>query len=143
MPETSRLLGKTPGRDCVMAIPRTVWISFVGLLLLGALFALRASSGAGTINAGIDTALASAVDESPPLTKSDRLPSLDLDRPEAKARVTTVKIAPEAPEPKASAGTAKVREAGGESREVTSWHWRAGSGTTRRTAPAGQSKSER
>ena len=127
----------------MIAMPRPIWLCFVGLLLLGALFALRASIFARTIVGSTDASLASAVDEGPPFFKSDRLPSFDLDRLESKARVTTVKIAPAPREAKALAGTAKALQAAGVRKEVTSWHWRAGSGIKRGTMPGGQPKSDR
>lgn len=121
-------------------MPRTIWLAFVCLLLLGALFALRASIGARTIAARADAAPPAAIEDGLPLAKSDRLPSLPLDRAEAKASVTTVKIAPEA---KASPGTVEAQQAAGQRKEVTSWHWHVGSRITKRTTTVAQPKSER
>jgi hypothetical protein len=103
-------------------MPRTIWLALVCLLLLSALFALRTS----------------IEEDGLPLVKSDRLPAPPLERAEAKASVTTVKIAPEPPEAKAS-----PRTAASERKEITSWHWRAGSKITKRTTVVGQPKSER
>src|SRR5262245_15219840 len=117
-------------------MPRTIWLGLVCLLLLSALFALRTSIGARTIVESTAAAPPSAIEEvEPPLAKSDRLPAPALERAE-KASVTTVKIAPEPPQAKASPGTAAS-----ERKEITSWHWRAGSKITKRTTV--QSKSER
>jgi len=119
-------------------MPRTIWLGLVCLLLLSALFALRTNIGARTIAESTAAAPPSAIEEEGlPLAKSDRLPAPPLERAE-KASVTTVKIAPEPPEAKASRG-----KAGSEPREITSWHWRAGSKITKRTTVVGQSKSER
>jgi len=89
----------------------------------------------------MDAAPASAIDDRPPLAKSDKLPARHLDRTEAKAGVTTVKIAPTPQEANASPKT--VDAAAGERKEVTSWHWHAGSRIVKRTTQAGQPKSER
>jgi hypothetical protein len=126
----------------VIAMPRTIWLAFVCLLLLGALFALRASIGARTIDARTDAAPPSAIEDGLPLAKSDRLPSLPLNRAEAKASVTTVKIAPAPPEAKASPRTVEAKAAS-ERMETTSWHWHVGSKITKRTTSVAQPKSER
>jgi hypothetical protein len=110
-------------------------------MLVGALFALRASIGARPIVES--THAASSPEEGLPIAKSDRLPSLPLDRAEAKASVTTIKIAPEPPEAKASPGTLEAQQAAGEREEITSWHWRAGSRITKRTTPVAKPRSER
>src|SRR5690349_916098 len=120
-------------------MPRTIWLALVGLLFVSALFALRTSIGARTIVGSTAAAPPSAIEEDgPPLAKSDRLPAPPLERTETKASVTTVKIAPEPPQAKAS-----PRTAAGEREEITSWHWRAGSKITKRTTVVGQPKSER
>jgi hypothetical protein len=124
-------------------MPRTIWHAILCLLFVSALFALRTSSGARTMDGGTDAALASAIDDRPPLAKSDRLPSLDLDPAEAKASVTTVRIAPTQPVAKASPGKVEAGDAGRERQQVTSWHWHVGSGITKRTTTVGQSKSQR
>jgi hypothetical protein len=124
-------------------MPRTIWLALVCLLFLSALFALRTSIGARTISGSTDPAPPSAIDNGPPLEKSDKLPSLDLNRAEAKASVTTVKIAPAPREAKASAKTSEANHAAGERKEVTSWHWHAGSKIVKRTTPMGQARSER
>lgn len=121
----------------MIAMPRTIWLALVCLLVLSALFALRTSIGARTIAESTASAPPSAIEEAGlPLAKSDKLPTPHLERAE-KASVTTVKIAPEPPQAKASPGTAAS-----EPREITSWHWRAGS-KIKRTTVVGQSKSER
>ena len=127
----------------MIAMPRTIWLAFVCLLLLGALFALRASTGARTIAARTDAAPPSAIEDGRPLAKSDRLPSLPLNRAEAKASVTTVKIAPEPPEVKASPKAVEAQQAASERKEITTWHWRAGSKIIKRTTSVAQPKSER
>jgi hypothetical protein len=119
-------------------MPRTIRLAFVCLLCLGALGALRASTGARTIEAHTDAAQPPAIEAGLPLAKSDKLPSLPLDRAEAKAGVATVKIAPETPE-KASLRTIEARPAATE--QVTSWHWHAGSKIIKRTIS--QPKSDR
>ena len=119
-------------------MPRTIWLAFIFLVFLGALFALRTSIGARTIAESTASAPPSAVEDAGlPLAKSDKLPTPHLERAE-KASVTTVKIAPEPPQAKAAPGTAAS-----ERREITSWHWRAGSKITKRTTVESQSKSER
>ena len=123
----------------MIAMPRTIWLALVCLLFLSALFALRTSTGARTIVGSPAAAPPSAIEEDGlPLAKSDRLPAPHLEPAEAKASVTTVKIAPEPPQAKASPRTATS-----ERKEITSWHWRAGSKITKRTTGVGQSKSER
>ena len=123
----------------MIAMPRTIWLALVCLLLLSALFALRTSIGARAIVGSTAAAPPFAGEEDGlPLAKSDRLPVPALERAEAKASVATIKIAPEPPEAKASPGTAA-----GERKEITSWHWRAGSKITKRTTVVGQPKSER
>ena len=124
-------------------MPRTIWFAFICLLLLSALFALRTSIGARTIVASADAAPPSAIDDRPPLAKSDRLPSLYPDRAEAKASVTAVKIAPMQREAKASPKTLEAYHAASERKEVTSWHWHVGSKITKRTTIVGPPKSER
>jgi hypothetical protein len=126
----------------VIAMPRTIWLAFVCLLFLSALFALRTSTGARTIVGSTAAAPPSAIDDGPPLAKSDRLPSLDLGRTEAKASVRTVKIAPAQPEAKAPPKTLDAHHAASERKEVMSWHWHAGSKITKRTTIVGQPKSE-
>ena len=142
MPETWLLLGM-PWDGNLIAMPRTIWLAFICLLFLSALFALRTSIGARTIVRSTDAAPPSAIEDGPPLAKSDRLPPLYLDRTEAKASVTTVKIAPTQPEAKASPKTTDARQAASERKEVTSWHWRAGSKITKQTTTVSQPKSER
>jgi hypothetical protein len=127
----------------VIAMPRTIWLALACLLFLSALFALRTSTGARTIVGSTDAALPSAIDDRPPLAKSDRLPSLDLNRTEAKASVTTVRVAPTQQEAKASPMTSDAYRAAGGRKEVTSWHWHAGSKITKRTRRVAQPKSER
>ena len=126
-------------------MPRPIWLVLICLLLLSALFALRSSIGAPTISESADAAPPAAIDAGPPppLEKSDKLPSLDLNRAEAKASVTTVKIAPAPREAKASAKTSEVTHAAGERKEITSWHWHAGAKIVKRTTPAGPARSER
>lgn len=124
-------------------MPRTIRLAFICLLFLSALFALRTSTGAQTIVGSADAAPPSAIDDGPPLAKSDRLPSLDLDRTEAKAAVRTVRIAPTQREAKASPKPPEAYPAASERKEVTNWHWHVGSKITKRTTPAGQPKSER
>jgi hypothetical protein len=124
-------------------MPRTIWLAILGLLFVSALFALRTSSGARTMVEGTDAAPPSEIDDRPPLAKSDKLPSLDLDPTVAKASVTTVKIAPTQPVAKASPGKVEADHAGREAQEVTSWHWHVGSKITKRTTTVGQPKSER
>src|SRR5689334_14739361 len=114
-------------------MPRTIWLALVCLLLLSALFALRTSTGARTIAARTDAAPPSAIEDEPPLAKSDKLPPLSPDRADAKASVTTVRIAPEPPEAKAPP----------KGKEVTSWHWHVGSKITKRTTSVDQPKSAR
>jgi hypothetical protein len=121
-------------------MPRTIWLAVVCLLFLSALFALRSSIGARPIVESTAAAPPAVVDDGPPLAKSDRLPSLDLDRTEAKASVSTVKIAPTPP---AANGSPKKVEAAGEREEVTSWHWHAGSKTIKRTTSQPKSGRER
>ena len=119
-------------------MPRTIWLALVGLLVLSALFALRTSIGARTIAESTAPAPPSAIEEDGlPLAKSDKLLTPHLERAE-KASVTTVKVAPEPPQAKASPRTATS-----EREEITSWHWRAGSKITKRTTVVGQPKSER
>lgn len=127
----------------MIAMPRTIWLAFICLLFLSALFALRTSIGARTIVGSTDAPTPSAIDDRPPLAKSDRLPSPDLDRTEAKATVTTVTIAPTQREAKASPNTLDAHHAASERKEVTSWHWHVGSKITKRSTIAGQPKSER
>ena len=127
----------------MIAMPRTIWLALICLLFLSALFALRTSIGARTIVGSTAAAPTSALEDRLPLAKSDRLPSLPLNRAEAKASVTTVKIAPEPPEAKASPKTTDAYHAASERKEVTSWHWHAGSKITKRTTPVAQPKSER
>ena len=128
----------------VIAMPRTIWLALICLLLLSALFALRTSTGARTIAGSTAAAPPSAIDDRPPpLAKSDKLPPLDLNRTEAKASVTTVKIAPAQPEANASPKTIDAYPAAIERKEVTSWHWHAGSKITKRTTIVAQPKSER
>src|ERR1700740_438846 len=103
-------------------MPRTIWLAVVCLLFLSALFALRTSIGARTIIGSTDAPPPSSIDDRPPLEKSDRLPSLDLNRAEARASVTTVKIAPMQPAAKASPKAVDAQHAASERREVTSWH---------------------
>jgi hypothetical protein len=123
----------------VIAMPRTIWLAVFCLLVLGALFALRRTIGAPTMVGSTAAAPPSAIEaDGPPLAKSDRLPAPVLERAEAKASVTTVKIAPEPADAKASPKTAAS-----ERKEITSWHWRAGSKITRRSTVVGQPKSER
>jgi hypothetical protein len=118
----------------VIAMPRTLWLALVGLLVVSALFALRTSTGARAIAGRTDAAPPAAIeDDGLPLAKSDRLPSLALNRAESKASVTTVKIAPDPPETKASSRTVEAHRAGREREEITGWHWHAGSKTIRRT----------
>jgi hypothetical protein len=124
-------------------MPRTMWLALVCLLFLSALFALRTSTGARTIVGSTDAAFPSAIDDRPPLAKFDRLPSLDLNRTEAKASVTTVRIAPTQQEAKASPKTSDAYRASSGREEVTSWHWHAGSNITKWTTVVGQPKSER
>jgi hypothetical protein len=122
----------------VIAMPRTIWLGLVCLLFVSALFALRTNIGARTIAESTASAPPSTIEEAGlPLAKSDKLLTPHLERAE-KASVTTVKIAPEPPQAKASPGAAAS-----EPREITSWHWRAGSKITKRTTVEGQSKSER
>jgi hypothetical protein len=122
---------------------RTIWLAFICLTLVSALFALKTSMGAWPIVESTHAASSPALEEGLPLAKSDRLPSLPLDRAEAKASVTTIKIAPEPPEAKASPGTFEAQQAAGEREEITSWHWRAGSRITKRTTPVAKPRSER
>jgi hypothetical protein len=124
----------------VIAMPRTIWLAFGCLLCLGALFALRASTGARSIATPGDSAPPAAIEDGP-LAKSDRLPSLPLDHAEAKVSVRTVKIAPEQAEAKASPKAAQ--QAGSERNEVTSWHWHAGSKAIKRTTSQPKSERER
>ena len=121
----------------MIAMPRTIWLAFICLLFLSALFALRTSIGARTIVGSADAAPPSAIDDKPPLAKSDRLPSLYPDRAEAKASVT-VKIAPTQREAKASPKTPDAHHAASERKEATSWHWHVGSKITKRTTIVGQ-----
>jgi hypothetical protein len=123
-------------------MPRPIWLALICLLFLSALFALRTSIGARTIGESADAATVAAIDDRPPLEKSDKL-SLDLSRPEAKASVTTVQIAPTTREAKTSAKTTDAHPAASERREVTTWHWHVGSKIVKRTTPIGQAKSER
>jgi len=124
-------------------MPRTIWLAFICLVFLGALFALRTSIGARTIIESTAATPPSAIEDELPLAKSDRLPSLPPDRAEAKASVTTVKIAPGPPEAKVLPGTVEAKQPASERKEITSWHWRAGSKITKRTTIVGQPKSER
>jgi hypothetical protein len=144
MPKSWLLLGMS-WNGSLLAMSRTVWLALIFLLFLSALFALRASIGAPTLIGSTAAVPPSAIGAGPPppLEKSDKLPSLDLHRAEAKASVMTVKIAPAPREAKASAKTSEVTHAAGERKEVTSWHWHAGSKIVKRTTPAGQARSER
>ena len=127
----------------MIAMPRTIWLAFICLLFLSALFAVRTSIGARTIVGSTAAGPTSAIEDGLALAKSDRLPSLDLNRTEAKASVTTVKIAPAQPEANASPKTIDAYPAASERKEVTSWHWHAGSKITKRTTIVAQPKSER
>ena len=128
----------------MIAMPRTIWLALFCLLFLSALFALRTNTGARTIVGSTDAATTSAIEEAGlPLAKSDRLPALPLERAEAKASVTTVKVAPEPPEAKASPRTVEAHQAASERKEITSWHWHAGSKITRRTTSQPKSERER
>jgi len=60
--------------------------------------------------------LSSMLHRAPSLEKSDKLPSLDLNCAEAKASVTTVKIAPAPREAKASTKTSEVNHADSDAR---------------------------
>src|SRR5262249_31901707 len=98
-------------------MPRTIWLAFVCLLCLGALFALRASTGARRIEGRTDAAPAPAMGETGLLLeKSDRLPPPPLNGAEAPASVITLKIAPE-PAEKASPRTVEPYRAAGEREE--------------------------
>src|SRR5262245_11013149 len=92
-------------------MPRTIWLALLCLLFVSALFALRTSTGAPTLVRSTVAAPPSAIDHGPPLAKSDRLPSLGLNRAEARASVTTVKIAPTPPEAKAAPKTVEAHPA--------------------------------
>jgi hypothetical protein len=73
----------------------------------------------------------SEVDDRPPLTKADRLPSPYLDGRQAKVTRTLVIIPDQPPAVRPSTGelTLPPTEDGN---EVTDWHWRAGSKITKR-----------
>ena len=141
MPKSWLLLAMS-WNDSLLGMPRTIWLALIFLLFLSALFALRASIGARTLIGSTDAVPPSAIGAGPPppLEKTDKLPSLDLNRAESNASVTTVKIAPAPREPKASAKTSEVTHAAGERKGVTSWHWHAGSKITKRTTVVGQPK---
>jgi hypothetical protein len=144
MPKSWLLLGVS-WNGSLLAMPRTIWLALIFLLFLSAMFALRASIGARTLIGSADAVPPPAIGAGPPppLEKSDKLPSLDPNRAEAKASVTTVKIAPAPREAKASAKTNEVTHAAGERKEITSWHWHAGSKIVKRSTSAGQARSER
>jgi hypothetical protein len=123
-------------------MPRTIWLALICLLFMSALFALRTGTGAPKNVPSTDAAPPSAVDHEPPLAKSDRLPSPDFDRADAKASVRTVKIAPTQPEEKSSPKTVDTHDDASARKEVTSWHWHVGSKITKRTTPVAQPRSE-
>jgi hypothetical protein len=122
-------------RTIVIAMTRTVWLAFICLVAVSALFAVRTGTGARVIpmgTASLPGATPSpSIYEEPPLAKADRLPIRQfLAAPER--TVSTTEIAP-TPELKIAKPAVSVSESKTESHEVTSWHWHAGSKVTKRT----------
>jgi hypothetical protein len=127
----------------VIAMPRIMWLALVCLLFLSALFALRTSTGARTIVGSTEASFPSAIDDWPPLAKFDRLPSLDLNRAEAKAPVTTVRIAPMQQEAKASPKTSDAYGVSSGRKEGNELALACRLQYNERTTVLGQPKSER
>jgi hypothetical protein len=111
---------------------RPVYLALFCLLLVGALFAVRATIAA---RAASEPAAAdrppdaiSETDEAPPLAKGDKLPSVNLDAVKKTVAVIPIEATPV---------EKKAKEAP-KAEETTSWHWHAGSKITKRTGKLAQ-----
>jgi len=129
-------------------MPRTLWLAVICFALVSVLFALRTTIGADATAARTapyrtNAMPAPAKADNPPLAKGDRLPSLLLDGYRSTAN-DAMKIVPPQPEQQPVASLPPVtlktvaRSPRPEAKEVTSWHWHAGSKVTKRTAVVGQ-----
>ena len=129
-------------------MPRTLWLAVICFALVSVLFALRTTIGADATAARTtpyrtNTVPARAEADNQPLAKGDRLPSLLLDGHRSTAN-DAMRIVPPQSEQQPVASlppvTPKsvVRSPPPEVKEVTNWHWHAGSKITKRTSAVGQ-----
>ena len=129
-------------------MPRTLWLAVICFALVSVLFALRGTIGADATSARkapyqTKAAAPPAEKENPPLGKGDRLPALLPDGRQSAVN-EAMRIVPPVPEQQPATPRppvppkSVVRSPAPEAKEVTSWHWHAGSKITKRTAVAGQ-----
>jgi hypothetical protein len=125
-------------------VSRTFWLALICLISLGLLLAWRGNIGARPIGDETASILASAsdpaVDDRPPLAKSDRLSSPYFDKLALKA-TEAIQILPgggpnPAISPKADQPADPPSQPTADANEVTTWHWHAGSKITKRTTVA-------
>jgi hypothetical protein len=120
-------------------VSRTVWLALICLISLGILFAVRSNTGARSMppeTASIEPPSTDpAIDEEPPLAKSDRLPSPNIDRPAVKP-TDTVQSPPNAPEAAIILDAKRVDDTAPKAKsgvnEVRTWHWHRGSKISKR-----------
>jgi len=113
-------------------MPRLILSAALCLAGIAGLFAVRTVVGANAVTAVPPKVItADTVDSAtPPLSKSDRLPSRFFDTPLPKTSVETVKILP-TEIPKQPTEPPKLSEASKD--DVVSWHWHEGSKVIRRS----------
>jgi hypothetical protein len=129
-------------------MPRTLWLAVICFALIGVLFALRTTIGADATSGRTAPYQTKAVNapaqaDHPPLAKGDKLPSLLLDSHRSAAN-DAMRILP--PQPEQQPVTSQppvtpksvVRSPPPEVKEVTNWHWHAGSKITKRSSVVGQ-----
>jgi hypothetical protein len=99
---------------------RTIWLSFIGLICIAALIAVKASIGSRTAKAEAQVDATNADRE--PLAKADKLDVSYGAKVPDKMAVSTVKIVP------TKSQAAPLEKATG----ITTWHWHEGSKITKR-----------
>jgi hypothetical protein len=124
-------------------VSRTFWLVLICLISLGVVSALRSNIGARPMDGETASVPARspdiAIDDRPPLAKSDRLPSPYFDKPAVKP-AGTVQIRPTVPDsmitPNANLSGELLPQPTADANELTTWHWHAGSKITKRTTLA-------
>jgi hypothetical protein len=111
---------------------RPIYLALFCLLLVGALFAVRATIAARATAepafAGSAPGAIPETDDAPPLAKADKLPSVNLDAAKKTVAVIPIEVTPVEKKPRE---TQKAEE-------TVSWHWHVGSKITKRSGKLAQ-----
>jgi hypothetical protein len=105
---------------------RLLWLALFCLLGIGALFAARTVAGMTAASRAAPKAVVSDMTdiETPPLAKSDRLPSRVIENALPKMAIDTIKITP----------TQAPQQSETPKDEIVSWHWHQGGKIVRHRA---------